>query len=275
MTRRPRKTALITGAAGGIGRALAFEFAGDGCDIFAVDRSGDELQVLVTELEAKHPSVNVMTYDTDLSAPNSAEKLHEKCKELGIEVDVLVNNVGFGKMGEHVLQSLDVMTSMLTLNNLLMTKLCVLFGGEMKARGSGEILNVASLVGFSSSPFFSAYSGTKAYVIAFSVGIARELGAYGVQVSCLCPGTTETKFLDTAEIDHESSNGMRSFASAFIATPETVARAGFKGLKKKKLVIVPTLFLKLQSAALRVVPVEIMSGFVHSKIAKANAKAAT
>lgn len=267
----PRKTALVTGAAGGIGRALAFEFAADGCDIVGVDRSGNELNQLAIELEFAHPGITVRTMDMDLSETDAAETLFKACAEQNIQVDVLVNNVGFGKMGEHVLQSPDVMTDMLTLNNLLMTKLCLLFGNDMKARGKGEILNVASLVGFSSSPFFSAYSGTKAYVIAFSVGIAQELRDFGVQVSCLCPGTTETKFLDTAEIDDPSSKGMRRFASAFIATPDVVARAGFKGLKKKKKVIVPTLFLRLQSYALRTLPVELMSGFVHRKIVKANA----
>lgn len=267
-----RKTALITGAAGGIGRSLAFEFAADGCDVVAVDRSGNELQALSAELERQHPGINVTPIDMDLSGQDAAEKLYEDCQARGLKIDTLVNNVGFGKMGEHVLQSPDVLTNMLSLNNLLMTKLNLLFGRDMKARGEGEILNVASLVGFSSSPFFSAYSGTKSYVISFSVGLARELRPYGVQVSCLCPGTTNTGFLDTAEIEDESAKGMRRFASAFIASPETVARAGFKGLRKRKLVIVPTLFLKIQSAALRVLPIELMSGFVHRSIMKANAR---
>lgn len=275
MTDQPGKTALVTGAAGGIGRALAFEFAADGCDIVGVDHSGSELAVLANELEIAHPGIKVCTIDMDLSVTDAAELLYKKCADGNIKIDVLVNNVGFGKMGEHVLQSPDVMTNMLSLNNLLMTKLCLLFGREMKEQGSGEILNVASLVGFSSSPFFSAYSGTKAYVIAFSVGIAQELRDFGVQVSCLCPGTTKTNFLDTAEIDDSSSTGMRRFASTFMATPDVVARAGIKGLKKKKKIIVPTLFLRFQSYALRVLPVEFMSNFVHRKIVNANAKSSS
>ncbi len=273
MINAPKKTALVTGAAGGIGRALAFEFAADGCDIVGVDRSGNKLAELAIDLQAAHPHIAVTTMDMDLSETGAAEALHQRCAEQKIIVDVLINNVGFGKMGEHVLQTPDVMTDMLMLNNLLMTNLCLLFGNDMKNKGKGEILNVASLVGFSSSPFFSSYSGTKAYVIAFSVGIAQELKVFGVQVSCLCPGTTKTGFLDTAEIDHPSSKGMRRFASAFIATPDIVARAGFEGLKKKKKVIVPTLLLKLQSCALRILPVEFMSAFVHRKIVKGNAKA--
>jgi uncharacterized protein len=273
MNELPRKTALITGAAGGIGRALAFEFAADGCDVVGVDRSGNELRSLAADLEKAYPDIVVTTLDMDLSEANAAEALHQTCVNQGLRIDVLVNNVGFGKMGEHVLQSPAVVTDMLNLNNLLMTKLCLLFGSEMKARRQGQILNVASLVGFSASPFFSAYSGTKAYAIAFSVGLARELGEHGVQVSCLCPGTTKTNFLDAAEIDDQSSKGMRRFASAFMSTPDVVARAGITGLKKKRLVIVPTLFLKVQSFFLRVLPVETVSGAVYSQITKANAKA--
>lgn len=269
------KTVLITGAAGGIGKALAREFASDGCNIIGVDRSSIGLASLEAELAERFPAISFTAILMDLSAPSAAENLHAKCAELGREVDVLVNNVGFGKMGEHVLQSLDVLTDMLALNNLLMTKLCLLFGKDMKARRRGQILNVASLVGFSSSPFFSAYSGTKAYVIAFSVGLGMELSDYDVQVSCLCPGTTDTNFLDTAAIEDPSSNGMRRFASAFIASPETVARAGVAGLKKGKQVIVPTLFLQVQAAALRIIPIEIMAGFVHRKVVRTNRKAAS
>lgn len=263
-------TALVTGAAGGIGRALVLELAKKGYDILAVDRLIPELDLLETELRAGFPNIEYTALSMDLAASNAAEILYGKCKKLGHSIEILVNNVGFGKMGEHVLQSSDVMTEMLSLNNLLMTKLCLFFGQEMKAKGRGRILNVASLVGFSASPFFSAYSGTKAYVISFSVGLARELSDYGVGVSCLCPGTTETNFLDVAEINDVSSSGMRRFASAFVASPETVAKSGIKGLLKGRLVIVPTIFLSLQSFFLRTLTIEFISGAVHRKIMKGN-----
>jgi short-subunit dehydrogenase len=275
MTHGPAKTVLITGVAGGIGRALAREFAAEGCDIIGADRSAEGLAALAREWALDFPGTQLIAIEMDLAARSAAEDLYGECTRLGREVDILVNNVGFGKMGEHVLQSLDVLTDMLSLNNLLMTKLCVLFGRDMKARGNGQILNVASLVGLSSSPFFSAYSGTKAYVIAFSVGLGKELADYGVQVSCLCPGTTDTGFLDSAAIDDPSSTGMRRFASAFIASPETVARAGLRGLRRKEKVIVPTMFLRAQAAALRLIPIEIMAGFVHRKVVRANRKGAT
>ncbi|PHR62251.1 MAG: short-chain dehydrogenase [Robiginitomaculum sp.] len=267
--------ALVTGAAGGIGRALVLELASKGYDIIAVDRLEPELYKLGRDLKSQFPKLNYKSIVMNLSKPEAAETLYSECKSMGIKVDVLVNNVGFGKMGEHVLQSAEVMTDMLLLNNLLMTKLCLFFGKEMKARGNGYILNVASLVGFSSSPFFSAYSGTKAYVISFSVGIARELGEFGVQVSCLCPGTTESNFLDTAEIDDVSARGMRKFASAFIASPKTVAKAGITGLFKGRIVIVPTLFLSVQSFFLRTLTIEFISNAVHKKIIKQNGKQAS
>lgn len=261
-----RRIALVTGAAGGIGRELARELAALGYDVVGVDRNGGELETLAAELKGRFPKMVYIAIETDLARPDAAETLHAACREKDLHIDVLVNNVGFGKMGEHVLQSLSVMTDMLALNTLLTTKLCLLFGAEMKERGRGHILNVASLVGFSSSPFFSAYSGTKAYVIAFSVGLARELAPYGVGVTCLCPGTTATGFLDTASIDHPSSVAMRRFASAFVATPDVVAKAGIAGLFKGKLIVVPTTFLRLQAAFLRTMPIELVSGFVHRKI---------
>lgn len=268
-------TALITGAAGGIGRALAAQLAAEGYDIFAVDRLGPELEALGDALKSEFPGIVYTAEVMNLAERDAAETLYQVCADRNLKIDCLVNNVGFGKMGEHVLQSPEVMTDMLCLNNLLMTKLCLLFGREMKARGTGRILNVASLVGFSASPFFSAYSGTKAYVIAFSVATARELRPNGVTVSCLCPGTTESNFLDAAEIDDVSAKGMRRFSSAFIAKPATVAKAGVRGLLKDKLVIVPTTFLSLQSFFLRTVPVEWVSGLVHNKIVKANRKTAS
>lgn len=269
-TRRP--LALVTGGAGGIGRALAQQFAQHGYNLIVVDRLENELRAVSEALEREYPSARCQALAMDLAEPGAAEALFARCESEGHVVDVLINNVGFGKLGEHVEQSPAVMREMLSLNNGLLTTLCLLFGRQMKQRRAGRILNVASLVGFSSSPYFSAYSGTKAYVIAFSVGLARELGEYGVTVSCLCPGTTKTGFLDAAQSEHASSQGILRFVSAFVASPETVARAGFKGAIRGKLIIVPTFFLKAQAAVLKLLPIEFVSGFVHRKIRYADAR---
>jgi short-subunit dehydrogenase len=156
---------------------------------------------------------------------------------------------------------------MLALNNLLLTKLTLLVGKTMKARGRGHILIVSSMVGFSPAPFFAAYSGTKAYALAFAVALARELGEHGVSVSCLCPGTTRTRFLDAAQSKLESAKGITRFVSAYMVGPDVVAAAGYRGLFAGALIIVPNAFLKLQAVLLRVTPMRLVSWFVHRQAA--------
>jgi short-subunit dehydrogenase len=119
------------------------------------------------------------------------------------------------------------------------------------------------MVGFSPAPYFAAYSGTKAYALAFAVAVARELGDFGVSVSCLCPGTTRTKFLDTAQSKTASAQGITRFVSAYMVTPDVVAAAGYRGLMAGKLIIVPNAFLRLQALFLRGMPMRLVSWFVH------------
>ena len=264
--------ALVTGAAGGIGFCLADELASRGYDILAIDHSTDGLATLVKNLTSKHPKISVKTKVMDLARLEAAQELYDSCKADGRQIDVLVNNVGFGKMGEHTEQDPRVLQKMVILNNVLLMELCLLFGQNMKERRSGKILNVASLVGFSASPYFAAYSGTKASTLAFSTAFAQEMSDYGVTVSCLCPGTTDTNFLDTAAVDSTASRGMRRFSSVWVATPENVAKAGVDGLLKGKIVNVPTAFLKTQAVVLDAMPASFISGFVKRKIQKANAR---
>lgn len=259
------KTVLITGGAGGIGREFSKLFAADGYQIIAVDLHEDALVTLGEELKSDHPDLIFHPISMDLSTQEAAKNLFDLCDEKDLSVDVLINNVGFGLMGEHTDIETSRIENMLMVNNLLLTNLCQFFGKRMKAQRSGSILNVASLVGLSPAPFFSAYSGTKAYTIAFSVGLARELGEYGVNVSCLCPGTTKTAFLDTAQTGSQSASSFTKFVSAYMITPDIVANAGFEGLKRRKLLIVPTTFLFIQALFLRHLPMRFVSWFVHKK----------
>ena len=172
-------------------------------------------------------------------------------------------------MGEHVEQDSKKLERMLTLNNILLSKLCMLVGETMKARGRGKILNIGSLAGFCPMPFFAAYSASKAFVINFSASLHEELKPYGVQVTCFCPSTTKTAFLDTAQSKHTSSSGIREFVSAQIATPEDVARAGYAALKRGKRYALPGLSVTLQSLFIRMMPLGAMANLVHKKSVKA------
>ena len=258
-------TALITGGAGGIGLEFVQLLAKDGYDLIVVDRVQEQLDDVGQILAKQHPSLKYFPLAMDLSVPNAAELVHEYCEAQNLSIGVLINNVGFGALGEHVEQNTDLMRNMLAVNNLLLTNMCLLFGKSMKAAQAGYILNVASMVGFSPSPYFTAYSATKAFTLHFSVALARELKEYGVTVSCLCPGTTKTKFLDVAQTGDAKASGITDFVSRFMTTPDIVAAAGYRGLFKKKLIVLPTFFLYVQSLVLRAVPMPLTSWFVYKK----------
>ena len=264
------KTVLITGGAGGIGREFCKLFNADGYRIIVFSLLQDELDALGHDLKAQRKDVDYRGVQMDLSQPGAAEVIMQWLDQERIELDVLVNNVGFGMMGEHVEQDSKKLERMLPLNNILLSKLCMLVGQTMKARGRGKILNIGSLAGFCPMPFFAAYSASKAFVINFSASLHEELKPYGVQVTCFCPSTTKTAFLDTAQSKHTSSSGIREFVSAQIATPEDVARAGYAALKRGKRYALPGLSVTLQSLFIRMMPLGAMANLVHKKSVKAD-----
>ena len=267
--RSSSKTVVITGGAGGIGREFSKLFARDGYRVVVFGLLADELAALGTELTTINAAAEVLVHQIDLAQPDAAEKVAAWCANRSIVIDVLVNNVGFGLLGEHIEIDLVRLEQMLMLNNLLLTKLTALVGRQMKARGSGHILIVSSMVGFSPAPLFAAYSGTKAFSLAFSIAIARELKPYGVKVSCLCPGTTRTRFLQTAQTASASAKGITRFVSAYTVTPEVVAAAGYRGLFAGKLIVVPNTFLWVQTLFLRCLPMRWVSWFVYRRAAAA------
>lgn len=228
----------------------------------------EELDALGNDLKAQRPDVEYHAVQMDLSQPGAAEAIMQWLDQQQLDVDVLVNNVGFGMMGEHVEQDSQTLERMLTLNNILLSKLCMLVGARMKARGEGKIMNIGSLAGFCPMPFFAAYSASKAFVINFSASLHEELKPYGVQVTCFCPSTTKTAFLDTAESNHKSSSGIREFVSAQIATPEAVAKAGYQALNKGKRYALPGLSVTLQSIWIRIMPLRAMANFVYKQSIK-------
>lgn len=262
------KTVLITGGAGGIGREFCKRFNADGYRIVVFSLLQEELDALGQQLKQQRADVDYRPVQMDLSQPGAAEEIIQWLDREDIELDVLVNNVGFGMMGEHVEQDSQKLERMLTLNNILLSKLCMLVGATMKARSEGKIMNIGSLAGFCPMPFFAAYSASKAFVINLSASLHEELKPYGVQVTCFCPSTTKTAFLDTAESKHQSSSGIREFVSAQIATPEEVAKAGYAALNKGKRYALPGLAVTLQSIWIRMMPLRAMASFVHKKSVK-------
>jgi len=182
------QTALITGATSGIGLEIARILAATH-HLVLVSRDKKKLEELKSSLRT-----TVHTFAIDLSTVGSARKVFDYVRKRRITVDVLVNNAGFGVSGESVGADVVKTYSMLHLNIITLTELCMLFGKEMKERKRGFILNVASVAAYQPVPYLASYSASKSYVLNFSEALAQELSDYNVHVTCLCPGVTSSNF---------------------------------------------------------------------------------
>ncbi len=225
------KTALITGASGGIGYELARIHAEQGGDLVLVARSIEKLDELKKELEEKH-GVVVHTIRKDLSLHGSAYDIYNKVNDLNVEIDYLINNAGHGDYKLFAESDWPKQEKMINLNITTLTHLTRLFLPQMISRKCGRILNVASLASFVPGPTMSVYFATKAYVLSFSAAIAEELRGKGITVTALCPGPTESNFHFVARDGREGSN--RNMPSA-----REVSAYGYRSMLRGKVVAVP------------------------------------
>jgi len=193
------QTVLITGASGGIGYELAKLFARDHHNLILVARSRDKLAQVATELQAH--GVTVKTLAVDLATPQASKFLFDQLQREGISVDILINNAGFGALGEFAQMPEEQILGQIQLNVAALTELTRLFLPPMIARRTGRIMNVASTAGFQPGPLMAVYYATKAYVISFSEAVGNELKHTGVTVTCFCPGATHTGFAKRAGND--------------------------------------------------------------------------
>ncbi|HZP62155.1 MAG TPA: SDR family oxidoreductase [Terriglobales bacterium] len=226
------KTALITGASGGIGCELAKLFAADHCNLVLVSRSSAKLNELAAELERQF-SISAKPIALDLTAAPAPHFLFDQLQREGIAVDVLVNNAGFGKFGDFAKIPLEESLGQIQLNITALTSLTKLFLEPMLARHSGNILNVASTAGFQAGPLMAVYYATKAYVISFSEALANELSGSGVTVTCLCPGATDTGFQGRA-----GTQDTLLFRKLRPMDAASVARDGYRGLMAGKTLVI-------------------------------------
>lgn len=184
---------LITGATSGIGYEMAVQLAAKKYDLVLVARRLDKLSGLKAILEQQH-GIQVHVFAKDLSEVTQAVNLYEEVKKAGLEVTMLVNNAGIGLYGEFINTDLHAELRMIELNVSSVVALSKLFVQDMIVRKRGRILNVASLLSFLPFPYYSVYSATKAFVLAFSETFGAELDGTGVQVVTLCPGPVDTAF---------------------------------------------------------------------------------
>ena len=223
-----RQTALVTGASRGIGYELAKLLARDGYDLVLVARNEQELNQLGEEMKREYgTAVTVMA--KDLSVATAPKEVFEEVERRGIRVDVLVNNAGFGTIGPFVRQALDGQLRMVQVNVTALVHLTGLFLPEMVARGTGRILNVASTAAFQPGPLMAVYYASKAFVLSFSEALWEEARGTGVKVSCLCPGSTVSKFREVA-----GTNKVRLSRAGAQMPSMTVARMGYGAWQSNK-----------------------------------------
>lgn len=242
------KTALITGASGGIGYELARLFARDGYNLVLVARGEQKLSEIKRDLEKRH-GIKVTVVVKDLSEPSSPQELFDQVELEGVEVDALINNAGFTDFGLFVETDPEKELQMMQVNMVTLTRLTKLFLPGMVERRSGRVMNVASTAAYIPGPLMAVYYATKAYVLSFSEALSNELEGTGVTVTALCPGPTETGFQKRGNMEDS-----KLVAGRKIMDSRTVAKIGYKGFMKGQPVVVTGLRNLLMVQSVRFTP---------------------
>lgn len=243
----PSLATVITGASSGIGESLARQMARDeGQALVLVARRAAKLDALAAELRQAHGR-RVEVIALDLEQAGAAARLLERVAGLGLAVDTLVNNAGFGLNDSFAEMALDRIQGMMQLNMVALTELCHGVLPGMRARGHGRILNVASVAGFQACPRFAVYGATKSYVLMFSEAMAAEENRNGIRITAVCPGATDTAF-------HSVAGNHGTLAARLMDSPEMVARSGLRALNRGRRMIVTGLLNKPLPLFVRLLP---------------------
>ncbi|QKF50138.1 SDR family NAD(P)-dependent oxidoreductase [Pseudomonas graminis] len=224
--------AMVTGASSGIGLAMAEALARRGRNLILVARHREMLESIAIEFTQRF-GVEVLFRACDLGEPLRLSGFLLELEEGSRSIDLLVNCAGIGNSGPFLAQEWAQEQDLLDLNVLALTRLCHTVGNLMAVQGGGQILNVASIMGFQPGPWMSTYAASKAYVLHFSEGLREELHKTGVKISVLCPGPTRTAFFRTAQLDAGKFTHDRHM------TAEEVALYTVRALDKNRAVIIP------------------------------------
>ena len=243
----PAATCLITGASSGIGAALASELAARGYGLTLVARREERLRKLADELSAAH-GIRAEVLACDLADPAALEALPSRVDELGLRVDVLVNNAGFGSYGRFV--ELDGAREVDQVRVLCeaVVALSSAFVPAMVERGSGAVLILSSTTGFQPTARYATYAASKAFSLSFGQSLHEELRRSGVAVTTVCPGPVETEFFDVSDV-----RPVRLPKRMWV-TPDEVARAALDGLARNRRLVIPNVAVRALMATSRVSP---------------------
>ncbi len=195
---QPQGYALITGASSGIGEEFARQLAARGWSLVLVARSQDRLEALRSELMFAHMGIDVLAITLDLTVPGAPVELFQRTQAANLDVNLLVNNAGFGAFGDFASIDLERQRRMIALNIAAPVELAHLYLQPMIQRRGGGVINIASVTGFAPLPYSAVYAATKAFVCSFSEALYEEARQQGVHVLVVNPGSTETNFFQVA-----------------------------------------------------------------------------
>jgi len=232
--------ALITGSASGIGKALAEKFAQQKHHLVLVSKVS-EIEILnqQADLLAEQYDIKVSVIGADLEKEDAIPMIYETVKKLGINIQYLVNNAGFGVYGPFLKTDLIQEIEMISVHTICIAKMMKLFLPDMVQNGYGRILNLSSTASYTSVTNMSVYAATKAYISSLSKTINVELKGTGVSITALCPGATSTAFARKARMEHTL------LFRLFVMNPKDVANIGYKALMRRKPYIVAGLYNKI------------------------------
>ena len=247
------KWALVTGASAGIGVALAKELASHGAKLILTARRKDRLEALAAELAGKGTEVRIVV--ADLNDPAAPRQIWDATEGAEITVDILINNAGLGQFGAFHLSPVEQELSQVRVNCEAMVRLSRLFVPRMVERRRGWILVTASTASFQPVPYLTTYAATKAFDRFFAVGLAEELKQFGIHVTALCPGTTESEFFDVARAGVYRTRGIQS--------AEEVARRGLQALARGRRTIVPNFAGTFTAVLVRFLPTGLITHWIE------------
>jgi uncharacterized protein len=223
---------LITGASSGFGEQFAHQYAEQGRSLVLVARRLDRLQTLAEALRKQY-RIEIVVEQVDLSDVAAVIQLHQRLRDRGIAIDILINNAGHGLQGSFVDRELDAALAMLQLDVVSVTAITHVFAQDMRTRGRGKILLVASLLAYPGVENFAVYSAAKAYVLRLGEALHRELERDGITVTVLCPGMSDTGFATAAQ------QKITPVLKQLMMQPAPVVRAGIRALQAGRISIVP------------------------------------
>lgn len=232
MTTKNNSWVLITGASSGFGEEFARQYAAQGRPLVLVARRLEKLEELATKLREGY-RIDVIVEPADLSTIPAIVELHGRLRERGITIDTLINNAGHGLQGPFLDSSLDGAMSMLDLDVASVTAVTRLFAEDMRMRGRGQILLVASLLAYQGVQNFAVYAAAKAYVLRLGEALHRELKRDGITVTALCPGMSDTGFATAAQ------QKITPALKLLMMKPAPVVRAGIRALQARRISVVP------------------------------------